>query len=338
MPRPAGGAGSSVDPVSHAVMGRVVVAAIERAGRAGASPGMAAASVAGALIPDIDLVLMPFGWDVYLRFHEVGTHSIAGACVLGGLVAGVVRQCVPAARWRTLAWAAALAALSHLLLDVVSGARVAPAWPLVSTRASLPLVAMAEAWLASFFALAAIALWRVRAPRHRTAGAVLLLLVVLLGLKGLLYARVLEVLSADPRLGSRTARMSQARWGTWRMWHVYERHPDALRVWRVDAVSRTIAPVLEWPVTSDSPLIGRSRSLDTVSNFLRVHELGFAIERRVQSGATEVLWSDIRFCRQGAAGADLVDCALWLGGVFDPQGRPVTQVVRLPWWTQWRRP
>jgi hypothetical protein len=197
---------------------------------------------------------------------------------------------------------------------------------------------MAEPWLASFFGLAAIALWRVRAPRHRTAGAVLLLLGALLGLKGLLYARVLDVVSADSRLDARTARLFQARWGTWRMWDVYERHPDALRGWHVDAVSRAIAPVLDWPVTSDSSLIGSSRSLDTVSNFLRVHELGFAIERPVESGATEVLWSDIRFCQQDAPGADVIDCALWLGGVFGPQGRPVTQVVRLPWWTQRRRP
>jgi membrane-bound metal-dependent hydrolase YbcI (DUF457 family) len=327
-----------VDPISHVVMGRVVVASLERGRRSGGAPGVAAASVIGALAPDIDLVLMPFGWDVYLRYHELGTHSVLGACVLGGVVAAVVRRFIPAARWLTLAQAAGLAALSHLLLDVVSGARVALAWPVVDDRASLPLVAMAEPWLVSFFVLAAMAMWRVRAPRHRTAAAVLVLLGALLGVKGLLYARVADSVSADSRLHSPSARMAQARWGTWRTWDVYERHPDALRVWRVDAVSRTIVPVLEWPVTSDSSLIGTSRSLDTVSNFLRVHELGFAIERNVPAGATEVLWSDIRFCRQEAPGTNGIDCTLWLGGLFDARGRPLTQIVRLPWWTQQRRP
>lgn len=327
-----------MDPISHVVMGRVVVASLERGPRSGGLPGVAAASVIGALAPDIDLVLMPFGWDVYLRYHELGTHSVVGACVLGGVVAAVVRRFIPEARWLTLAQAAGLAALSHLLLDVVSGARVALAWPVVDDRASLPLVAMAEPWLASFFVLSAMAMWWVRAPRHRTAGAVLVLLGVLLGLKGLLYARVVDAVSADSRLHSPSARMTQARWGAWRMWDVYERNPDALRVWRVDAVSRAIVPVLEWPVTSDSFLIGTSRSLDTVSNFLRVHELGFAIERSVPAGATEVLWSDIRFCQQEAPGTDVIDCTLWLGGVFDGRGQPLTQIVHLPWWTQRRRP
>jgi len=81
-----------VDPVSHVVMGRLVVASIDRGGRA----GTAAAAMVGALVPDVDLVLMPFGWDVYLRCHEVGTHSIAGACVLGGMVGAVVYAIVAA--------------------------------------------------------------------------------------------------------------------------------------------------------------------------------------------------------------------------------------------------
>jgi membrane-bound metal-dependent hydrolase YbcI (DUF457 family) len=322
-----------VDPVSHVVMGRLVVAAIDRGARA----GTAAAAMVGALVPDIDLVLMPFGWDVYLRCHEVGTHSIAGACGLGALVGALVRYFTPRAHWRTLALAASLAALSHLTLDVLSGARIAPAWPLDPTRVSVPLVAMGEPWLASFFVLAAAAMWLVRAPRQRTAGVILVLVSLVLGVRGVLYARVVSAVAADSRLDARIARTSQARWGTWREWDVFERHQGALRVWRVDAISKAIVPTLDWPVTSESLLVGHSRSLDTVNNFLRVHELGFAIERPAMPG-TEVLWSDVRFCEQEFAGSPRIDCALWFGGVFDREGRPVTQVVHLPWWTQRRAP
>jgi len=323
-----------VDPVSHVVMGRLVAGSIDRGGRA----GTAAAAMIGALVPDIDLVLMPFGWDVYLRYHEVGTHSIAGAAVLGALVGALVRNFTARADGRRLALAASLAALSHVTLDVLSGARIAPAWPLVPTRVSVPLVAMGEPWLACFFVLAAAALWLVRPQRHHTARVILVLLSVVLGIRGVLYARVVSAVAADSRLDAPIARASQARWGTWRKWDVFERHQGGLRVWRVDAVSKAVVPVLDWPVTSESLLVGHSRSLSTVTNFLRVHELGFAIERPAMLDGTEVLWSDVRFCEQEFAGSPRIDCALWFGGVFDREGRPVTQVVHLPWWTHRRSP
>jgi hypothetical protein len=42
--------------------------------------------------------------------------------------------------------------------------------------------------------------------------------------------------------------------------------------------------------------VARSRRLDSVDNFLRVHELAFAVERPAAAGQVEVLWSDVRYC------------------------------------------
>ena len=66
----------AMDPVSHVIFGRTLIA-LDRRGRFGA--GAIAAAVLGALAPDIDVLAVWRGWDVYLRVHEIGTHSIVGS-------------------------------------------------------------------------------------------------------------------------------------------------------------------------------------------------------------------------------------------------------------------
>ena len=65
-----------MDAISHLIMGGVTVTALKgatsRFGR-----GAVAASMLGAIAPDVDAVLMP-RWDVYLRWHEVATHALVG--------------------------------------------------------------------------------------------------------------------------------------------------------------------------------------------------------------------------------------------------------------------
>ena len=69
-----------MDPVSHVIFGRTLIA-LDRRGRFGA--GAVAAAALGAIAPDIDVLAICRGWDVYLRVHEIGTHSIVGSVVMG---------------------------------------------------------------------------------------------------------------------------------------------------------------------------------------------------------------------------------------------------------------
>ena len=66
-----------MDPLTHVVVGRAVVAALPDECRLGRRA--AAAAILGALAPDVDVRVALAGWDRYLRVHEIGTHSIAGA-------------------------------------------------------------------------------------------------------------------------------------------------------------------------------------------------------------------------------------------------------------------
>jgi membrane-bound metal-dependent hydrolase YbcI (DUF457 family) len=293
-------------------------------------PGLGAAAIIGSLAPDVDLILAPAGWDVYLRAHQAGTHSIAGGLLVACASAAVVRALARESRYAPLAVAAAAGAMSHLALDVVSGARIRPAWPLVDTPVSVPLVAMADPWLVAIFVVGLVALWPGRMRLRTVAPFVLGTAVGFLCLKVALLDRALQASPVDPR----SPHAIEARWGSVTEWDVFGRTPAALRSWRVSSRGGPATERLSQPIGPESALVTASRSLDTVRNFLRAHELGFAIETPDADGRTGVRWSDLRYCWRTGSGA--IECGLWFGGIFGPDGRAIAQEVTVGAWTQMR--
>ncbi len=107
-----------------------------------------------------------------------------------------------------------------------------------------------------------------------------------------------------------------------------------------------------WPLAPETTLVSGSRSLSTVRNFLRAHDLGFAVTLPRGDGRATVLWSDIRFCWDAAApnprtlepivrsasGEERIACALWFGGELDRDGRPQLEIVKVGRFTQTRAP
>src|SRR5688572_27490995 len=114
-----------MDPVSHVSLGRTLVGVIGPRDGGGPIRGSIAAGVLGALSPDIDSILMPFGWDRYLRVHEIGSHTILGTVACGLLTAAVV-WIATRSRYKQLAFCAWVGAVSHVLLDLLSSARLRP--------------------------------------------------------------------------------------------------------------------------------------------------------------------------------------------------------------------
>jgi hypothetical protein len=354
-----------MDPFSHAAFGRTLAALhTPRAHDRGTIPAV----MLGALAPDVDALLMPVGWDIYLRVHEIGTHSLPGSLGIAALTALVVRlglllpfarvRRVPAprggeSRWPTLVLAAWAGSLSHLALDVLSGAQVRVGWPLTDIRTSLPLVAMAEPVLIGIFLVGSILLLAARSARRQRLAAIVVLAAtfLFLGLKAVLLTRAMSSLGG--RSEQVRQRVVEARWASLTEWYVYDRTAHALRQRRVRAGGDPVL-VLSWPIGAEAPLVTSSRSLSTVRNFLRVHELPFAVQLPDPTGGTDVLWSDIRFCRapDGASaatarvfsaittsgGAPGISCDLWFGGTFDGSGRAIRQRVQVGGWSQTRAP
>jgi membrane-bound metal-dependent hydrolase YbcI (DUF457 family) len=336
-----------MDPLSHAALGRTLAAV---------SPGTAAGratAVAGtlaALAPDLDAVVMPFGWDRYLRVHEIGTHSLLGSVGCALLTAAVVRAFAPGARWRALLPAAIAGAASHILLDLLSSARLRIFWPVLDAQVSVPLVAMADPWLAAILVAGAAALWLVRAPERRTASLALAAGTTFLIVKGALGLVAIDAYRRAEGGRPGTSAIVEARWAALTEWHVFDRTPAALRYWRSYGDGGGARLVLAWPLQAESPAIRASRALSAVQNFLRVHPLAFAVSLPGPGGEERVLWSDIRYCwdPSGAGSPQLepkvvvngqsISCALWFGGEFDRTGRALQQLVKIGGFTQTRLP
>ena len=338
-----------MDPVSHLAVGRTVAGLSEHRAR-----GYVAATVFGALAPDLDAILMPFGWDRYLRVHEIGTHTVLGTIACALLIGTVVRLFRRATPYTTLVLMAWMGAISHVVLDLVSSARHRVAWPLIERVVSLPAVAMADPWLLCLSAAGAAAvIARRSSPRaRRTASVALsitagfLLVKTTLGVSAFRgYAR-----ARDARAERVDARVIEAKWASVTTWNVLDRTPNQLRFWR----ARTGQPaeeIFSWPLEVETPMVRASRSLSTVRNFLRAHEIAFAVEFP-REDRTLVLWSDIRFCwSPDAPGAPRIDpiveargartrlaCALWFGGELDAHGAPVREIVKIGRLTQERDP
>ena len=117
---------------------------------------------------------------------------------------------------------------------------------------------------------------------------------------------------------------------------MFDRTPTALRAWRVDSRGAPPVPTLVVPLQPESPLSKTSRSLDTVRNFLQVHELAFHTEEAENGLRTGVFWSDIRFCWRPAPVDGAIACGLWFGGIFGSDGRALRQEVKVGSWVQTR--
>ena len=323
-----------MDPVSHAVLGRMLTTSVT--GDPASSRGVAAASILGALSPDVDFLLMPFGWDIYLRAHAIGTHSLVGAAITGLGSAALVRTCVRGSAFSSLIAAALMGAGSHVVADVVSGARLNPGWPLFEGTTSVPLVAMADPWPMAILAAGAVMLWKAPKRKPRVARQVLLALAAFLFFKAALLAPAMK---AFDQVGTGSSqRVVEARWASLDEWYIFDRTPSAVRQWKVSSRRRQPTLLLSWPLQPESPLIARSRSLDTVRNFLQVHELGFGWERPLDADRRAGLWSDVRYCRPAEGTLDPIACGLWFGGIFGPDGRVITQQVQVGSWVQSRPP
>ena len=160
--------------------------------------------------------------------------------------------------------AAAAGAMSHVALDVASGAPIAVCWPLSVDRASLPLVAMADPWIIGICVLGVLALLAGRdhdangRPARCSASRSFLCLKA-------------AMLAARLRIGSRPRlpRTIEARWGALTEWLVFDRTPDAS-----SALSRSPAAAIRPVPLLSQPLRIRnrrswhaSRALETVREF-----------------------------------------------------------------------
>jgi membrane-bound metal-dependent hydrolase YbcI (DUF457 family) len=341
---------SSLDPLSHLLFARLLA---DLRDERTATRGVIAATTLGGITPDVDIALIARGWDVYLRWHEAGTHSLVGTFVTAVLAAAVVRRFSDGPSWPALIAGAWIGTLSHVFFDLVSSATVQPLWPITTWRASAPIVAMADPLAIACVLAGAFALyvWP-RAPR--TAGAVTLaLLALVFGAKLMTRAWATDAYR-EAAGASVTERVTEATWGDWRTWKFFDRTRDGqVRAWRVDGWTGDVTLRFARDAQHDVAFARRSRlQFATARNFADTHEFAFATAEPREGGRV-VFWSDPRFCwsadedvdpQEGVPHQDVrppstpVRCAMWFGGSLDPAGRPVEALVWLGGHLQRRAP
>ena len=109
---------------------------------------------------------------------------------------------------------------------------------------------------------------------------VLLTIGVFLALKGALMAAAVPHWTRARGSEAIVSRALKAEWGSLTEWNVFDRTPLALRRWRVNALTGAATLMFTQPLRPEPPMVAASRSLDTVQNFLRVHDSGSRSLRR----------------------------------------------------------
>jgi inner membrane protein len=158
-----------MDPVSHALLGAAAAQSTARESRLRA---VSLAAAAGALAPDLDLLIRSAGDPVLtLEVHRQFTHALAfaplGALASAALIFRLVRA---QARFLHAYVAALIGYTSHVLLDACTTYGTVLFWPFSQQRIAWSTLAVADfAFTLPLTVLVAVAVIR-RRPRFAVAG------------------------------------------------------------------------------------------------------------------------------------------------------------------------
>jgi len=308
-----------MDPVSHVLFGGTIAAAMRPPRRA----GLTAALVLGSILPDIDAALVSRGFDVYLRAHQSGTHSLAGGLVEAALLAAVLRAVVPGSRFRVLCLAALAGVMGHIGWDLADGSDIALLAPLSGRVFGWHLVSMAEPAVLAPMLVAAGVIWRWPTRARAAAAAALLALTAVLAAKGLSQVRARRVYGELVDRGApANAVATIPSWGRLFGWTIDDRTGDRVRSWQVDVRRHTLTLRFARVDAPPSAVVLASHELPVVRTFLARTGIPFVRTERDAEGRQLVLWSDVRTCSARA-------CDLAFGGAFDDAATPLYEVIQI---------
>jgi membrane-bound metal-dependent hydrolase YbcI (DUF457 family) len=314
-----------MDPVSHGLFGRLIAGFDDR-GRLG--PGSRAAFVLGALAPDLDILLVTRGWDVYLHWHEIGTHALAASPFLALGVAALVRLFSKQARFGPLVLSAWIGVVvGHLGFDLLSGGDMRLFWPFWPRRFGPHLLAMADlVAVAILAATTVLSVWR----RRAAAVAAVTLLAILITVKAVTQTKAAAAFAGavSHDAGEVAPARPEAINGSLTSWDFYDREGNVLRAWRVDARTGTVRLLFERDEDVTSNLKALASSVPAVATFLPLAQLPF-VRLESDRGKRYIWWSDLRYC-------DATFCGLSFGAELDAEDRPIRQVIRIGTFEQTR--
>lgn len=177
-----------MDVVTHGLIGGLVARAVM------ARPAwpLAAATVSGALAPDLDVVARLWDPLAPITVHRTVTHSLLGGVPLATGLAAILRLSSPRESFASLAGLAYLGLLSHIGLDLLTPFGTAVLWPLDPRRLALGWLYVIDPIVLGIaaFGLLWVAMRRPHAPQIARAGlAILVVYIVAAGMMATVAAR-----------------------------------------------------------------------------------------------------------------------------------------------------
>jgi membrane-bound metal-dependent hydrolase YbcI (DUF457 family) len=316
-----------VDPASHLLFGRAVAFTLERRPD---RRGVIAALVAGSIFPDIDAPLALYRFDLYLRAHAAGTHSLVGTLVGAVVLALTMRVMGRGSRLAPLFAASWVGTLGHVFWDIADGSNTRVLEPFSNAVFGWHVVTMAEPMVVVLLAATVVIAWRRPARARLVAGTGLALLSLLLGIKLISRVSARDRYDAAIGAGSRPQAVNIfPRYGHLFGWTVYDRAGPLVRVWNVNDRAGVVSLAFERQDAPEDAAVARSRELPVVRSLLGFAAIPFV---RVETDGDRrvVLWSDVLECSNAG-------CGVSFGGVFDKAATPLYQEIRIGGFRQ-RRP
>jgi len=288
--------------------------------------GMTAALVLGSIVPDVDAVLAPRGFDLYLQAHSSGTHSLLGATIAGVALAMFLRVTLAGSRTFSLLLAACLGTFGHIFWDLADGSDIRLFKPFSEAMFGWHLFAMGDPIVLFVLAAAVFIAWRQPIHAFKVATAALVVLSALLAAKNVTQERararyVVSVAAAPPQVVE-----IAPMWGRLFSWTIYDRVGETVRGWRVDGSNDDVALLFEYSDEAQEPAARISRALPVVQAFLGLSKIPFARSQQ-DGGRRLVLWSDVTSCSVGR-------CDVSFGGAFDSRLEPLYQIIQIGGFSQ----
>lgn len=174
-----------------------------------------AAVMAATLIPDADMVLEPFGSEVYLQYHRVVLNSLPAVLLLSTVVACAAWWFGRYKNFPAL-WGLSFSAMAlHAMMDMTNSYGGKPMWPFVNKWSALDIVFIVDVWIVLIFAAGIFLMWRYKRRGLVLAGCFLILFTYW-GVRGFMHHRALALFKVQypeaMSIGAFPAPVIPAKW------------------------------------------------------------------------------------------------------------------------------
>ncbi|MBA1335104.1 MAG: hypothetical protein HPY66_0726 [Firmicutes bacterium] len=277
-----------MDPLTHAVIGAGTYAL--SGGSVSISNPLFAGCIAGALVPDLDIVARLWNDYHYLRHHRGSSHSLAGMLPMSAATAMILSKLLPGGSFYGVLLWTYIGCLSHAFFDFFNSYGAQLFWPVSRKKYSLSVLKIFDFFIIIFFA--AMLFYRNSSWAYK--GIIILFCVFYFGLLVLMRIQAKKMVSRffKGRVDKESVKILPSSKGffDWDFIIISNRHTTVGKVHilrgRIEIVERLRTTRRDY---------GDKLMNNRVGKFFREFTPFFHVEIKKQSKQVEVIFTDLRY-------------------------------------------